>query len=63
MVKGFQQPYFVENVGIVDEDATSTAPNKIKSSSLLDVESVHLEYVNVTLLNVVNASQLAVIET
>jgi hypothetical protein len=44
-------------VGIVDEDDVSIAPNQIKSSSFLDVESVHLEFGNVTLLDV-NVSQL-----
>jgi hypothetical protein len=38
MVKGFQQPYFVENVGIVDENVASTALNQIRSSSLSNVK-------------------------
>ncbi len=62
MAKGFQQPYFVENVGIVDENLASTTSNQIKSSSVSNVENVHLEFRNVTLLDVVNVSQLAVVE-
>lgn len=56
MVEGLQQPCFVENVGGGDEDVTSIAPNQIKFSSFLDVESVHLEFGNVTMSDVVNVS-------
>jgi hypothetical protein len=45
-------------VGGVDETVASTTLNQIKSSSLLVVESVHLEFNNVTLLYVVDASYL-----
>jgi hypothetical protein len=38
MAKGFQQPYFVENVGIVDENVASTFVNHIRSSSLSNVK-------------------------
>ncbi len=62
MVEELQQPYFIESVGSVGEDATLTTHYQIKSSSLLNVENVHLEFSNVTLLNVVNVLQLAVIE-
>jgi hypothetical protein len=47
---------------MVDENVTSTALNKIKSSSLLNVESVHLEFNNVTLSDVVNISHVVAIE-
>jgi hypothetical protein len=43
-------------VGGVDEDVASIALNQIRSSSLLVVERVHLEFSNVTLLNVTDAS-------
>jgi hypothetical protein len=49
-------------VGSVSEDVTSTTSNQMKSSSLLDVENVHLESGNVTLLDVANVLQLATIE-
>jgi hypothetical protein len=62
MVEELQQPYSIESVGNVGEDVTSTTLNQIKSSSLLDVENVHLEYINVTLLNVANVLQLATIK-
>ncbi len=62
MVEELQQPYFIESVGSVGEDATLTTSNQIKSSSLLDVENVHLESGNATLLNVANVLQLATIE-
>jgi hypothetical protein len=32
MVEELQQPYFIESVGTVGEDATSTTPNQIKFS-------------------------------
>jgi hypothetical protein len=47
-------------VGRVDEDVASTTFNHIRFSSLSNVESVHLESNNVTLLNVADVSQLAV---
>jgi hypothetical protein len=62
MVEELQQPYFIESVGSVGEDATSTTPNQIKSLSFLDVENVHLESSNATLLDVVNVLQLAAIK-
>jgi len=43
-------------VGGVDEDVASTASNQIRFSSLLVVENVHLEFSNVTLLDVADAS-------
>lgn len=43
-------------MGGVDEDVTSIAPNQIKFSSLSNVESVHLESSNVTLLDVADVS-------
>jgi hypothetical protein len=43
-------------VGKVDEDVASTTLSQIKSSSILVVESVHLEFSNVTLLNVADVS-------
>lgn len=43
-------------MGGVDEDVASTTLNQIRSSSLLVVESVQLEFSNVTLLDVVDAS-------
>jgi hypothetical protein len=46
-------------VGGVDEDVASIAFNHIRFSSLSNVENVHLESSNVTLLNVVDAPQLA----
>ncbi len=46
MVEGLQQPCFVENVDGVDENVASTTFTLIWFSSLLDVESVHLEYNN-----------------
>jgi hypothetical protein len=36
------------DVGIVDENVASTAFNQIRSSSLLNVESMHLELNSVT---------------
>jgi hypothetical protein len=54
MVEGFQQPCFVENVGRDDEDVASIALNQIKLSSFLDVESVHLEFGNVTMSDVIH---------
>jgi hypothetical protein len=50
-------------MGGVDEDVTSIAPNQIRSSSLSNVENVHLEPSNVTLSNVVDVSQIVVVET
>jgi hypothetical protein len=38
MAKGFQQPYFGENVGIVDENVASIAVNHIIFSSLSNVK-------------------------
>jgi len=38
MAKGFQQPYFVENVGKIDENVASTAFNQIRSPSLSNVK-------------------------
>jgi hypothetical protein len=63
MVEELQQPYFIENVGNVGEDATSTTLNQIKFSSLLYVENVHLESGNVALLNVANILRLIAIKT
>ncbi len=54
MHEKLQQPWFFLNVEGVDEDVASTTPNQIRSSSLLVVENVHLEFSNVTLLNIVN---------
>jgi hypothetical protein len=62
MVEELQQPYFIESVGSVGEDATSTTPNQIKYLSFLDVKNVHLESSNATLLDVVNVLQLAAIK-
>jgi hypothetical protein len=62
MVEELQQPYSIESAGNVGENVTSTTLNQIKSSSLLDVENVHLEYINVTLLNVANVLQLATLK-
>jgi hypothetical protein len=50
-------------VGGVDEDVASIVPNQTKFSSLSNVQSVHLEFGNVTLSNVVNVSQLVVVTT
>jgi hypothetical protein len=49
-------------MGGVNEDVTSIALDEIRSSSLSNVESVHLESCNVTLLDVVDVSQLVVIK-
>ncbi len=43
-------------MGGVDEDVASSALNQIKSLSLLVVESLHLEFNNVTLLDVADVS-------
>jgi hypothetical protein len=59
MAKRFQQPYFVQNVEGLDEDVTyinCPALNQIISSSFSNVENVHLEFGNVTLLDVVDVS-------
>ncbi len=50
-------------MGGVDEDVASIVPNQTKFSSLSNVQSVHLEFGNVTLSNVVNVSQLVVVTT
>ncbi len=50
-------------MGIIDENVASIALNQIKISSFLNVKSVHLEFNNVTLLDVVNVSHVATIET
>jgi hypothetical protein len=47
-------------VGGGDENVASIVFNQIRFSSLSNVENVHLESSNVTLLNVVDVSQLAV---
>ncbi len=56
-VEKLKQPCLIENVGGVDEDVASIVPNQTKSSSLSNVESVHLE----TLLDDVNVSKLVVV--
>lgn len=43
MVEKLKQPCFVESVGGVDVDVTSTTPTQFWSSSLSDVKNVHLE--------------------
>jgi hypothetical protein len=63
IAKSLQQPFFVESVGGVDEDVASIVPNQTKFSSLSNIRSVHLEFGNVTLSNVVNVSQLVVVTT
>lgn len=52
---------FVEVVGGVDEDVASIVLNQTKSSSLSNVENVHLEFGNVTLLDIDNVLQLVVV--
>ncbi len=49
-------------MGIVDENVTLITPNQVRFSSFLNVESVHLEFNNVTLSNVVNVSHVVDIE-
>jgi hypothetical protein len=49
-------------MGGVDEDVTSISPSQIKFSSFSNVENVHLEFSNVTLLDVIDVSQLVVVE-
>jgi hypothetical protein len=63
MVKKLQQPYFIESVGNVGKDVTLITPNQIKFPSLFDVENVHFESGNATLLDVANVLQLTTIET
>jgi hypothetical protein len=56
MVEGLQQTCLVESVGGGDENVASIALNQITSSSFSNVESVHLEFGNVTMSNVVDVS-------
>jgi hypothetical protein len=60
MAKSLQQPCFVENVGGVDEDVASIVPNWTKISSIFNVQSVHLEFGNVTLSHATNVSLVVV---
>jgi hypothetical protein len=61
MVKKLKQPCFVENVGGVDVDVTSSTLIQFWSSSLSDVENVHLESSNK--LSNVDVSQVVAIKT
>jgi hypothetical protein len=60
-VEELKQPCLIENVGGVDEDVASIVLNQTKSSSLSNVENVHLEFGNVTLLDIDNVLQLVVV--
>ncbi len=61
MVEKLKQPCFVESMGGVDVDVTSTTPTQFWSSSLSNVENVHFES-NKKLSNV-DVSQVVAIKT